>query len=291
MDHLFDEFSKSLAESVPRRESLRRLGAVFAGAVLSPLAAGTAWAAGKQAPAQDPCKAFCDRCSKGAPRNQCLTACRACNNTPSRLCGGCGTHACCGAGTTCCSGRCADLDSDVNHCGACGNVCDEVVGPHLHSTCINGSCEYDCDEGAVLCNGVCTLDSENCGACGNVCPESAPYCLSGRCTCAPWQTECGNACVDLDFDRANCGACGVQCAASETCVEGLCEECEAGTGMRVCGNSCVILQSDPFNCGACGNVCGPDTPECMNGVCGDYCPPGLTLCFGLYCADLYWSWD
>ena len=46
MDHLFDEFSKSLAESVPRRESLRRLGAVFAGAVLSPLGMGTAWAAG-----------------------------------------------------------------------------------------------------------------------------------------------------------------------------------------------------------------------------------------------------
>jgi hypothetical protein len=53
MDHLFDEFSKSLAESVPRRESLRRLGAVFAGAVLSPLGLGTAWA-GKA----DPCAAF-----------------------------------------------------------------------------------------------------------------------------------------------------------------------------------------------------------------------------------------
>jgi hypothetical protein len=31
MDHLFDEFSKSLAESVPRRESLQRLGAGRAG--------------------------------------------------------------------------------------------------------------------------------------------------------------------------------------------------------------------------------------------------------------------
>ena len=50
MDHLFDEFSKSLAESVPRRESLRRLGAVFAGAVLSPLGLGTAWAGRR-----DPC--------------------------------------------------------------------------------------------------------------------------------------------------------------------------------------------------------------------------------------------
>ena len=60
MDHLFDEFSKSLAESLPRRESLRRLGAVFAGAVLSPLGLQTAWAAGT-----DPCVAFC-KCRKKA---------------------------------------------------------------------------------------------------------------------------------------------------------------------------------------------------------------------------------
>jgi hypothetical protein len=45
MENLFDEFSKSLAESVPRRESLRRLGAVFAGAVLGPLGLQTAVAA------------------------------------------------------------------------------------------------------------------------------------------------------------------------------------------------------------------------------------------------------
>ena len=49
MDDLFDEFSKSLAESVPRRESLRRLRVVLAGAVLSPLGLGAAWA-GRQDP-------------------------------------------------------------------------------------------------------------------------------------------------------------------------------------------------------------------------------------------------
>src|SRR5262249_12174792 len=47
MDHLIDEFSKSLAESLPRRESLRRLGAVFAGAVLGPLGLETAWRASR----------------------------------------------------------------------------------------------------------------------------------------------------------------------------------------------------------------------------------------------------
>jgi hypothetical protein len=78
MDHLFDEFSKSLGESVPRRESLRRLGAVFAGAVLSPLGLGTVWAG------TDPCRAFC-KCSNRAQQSQCLTACRACSGNTSRI--------------------------------------------------------------------------------------------------------------------------------------------------------------------------------------------------------------
>ena len=40
MGDLFDE----LSGSVPRRESLRWLGAVFAGTMLSTLGKGTAWA-------------------------------------------------------------------------------------------------------------------------------------------------------------------------------------------------------------------------------------------------------
>ena len=55
MTNHWDEFSKSLAEkSVPRRQSLRLLGAALAGAILSPLGMGTAWAGGR-----DPCKDFC----------------------------------------------------------------------------------------------------------------------------------------------------------------------------------------------------------------------------------------
>ncbi len=42
MENRFDAFSKSLAESVSRRDTLRRLGALFAGAVLSPLVLGAA---------------------------------------------------------------------------------------------------------------------------------------------------------------------------------------------------------------------------------------------------------
>ena len=59
-----DEFSKLLAESVSRRESLRRIGAVLAGTVLSSLGVGTAWAA-----RPDRCGAFCRWCSTKAQRN------------------------------------------------------------------------------------------------------------------------------------------------------------------------------------------------------------------------------
>lgn len=45
MTHHWDEFSRSLAEkSVPRRQSLRQLGATLAGALLGPLGAQTVWA-------------------------------------------------------------------------------------------------------------------------------------------------------------------------------------------------------------------------------------------------------
>jgi hypothetical protein len=49
MDHLFNGFSKSLPESMPRHESLRRLRVVLAGAVLSPLGLETVWAGRRDA--------------------------------------------------------------------------------------------------------------------------------------------------------------------------------------------------------------------------------------------------
>src|SRR6187401_2201484 len=144
MDRFYDEFSKSLAAAVPRRESLRRMAAVFAGAVLSQFGLGTAWAAG-----QNPCVAFCNRCSKGTKRNQCLAACQACNGNTGRLGGSCGSYVCCQAAT--CSGVCSDLKSDPN-CGACGNNCGANG-----LTCCGNHC-------ADLAN-----DFDNGGACGAGC--------------------------------------------------------------------------------------------------------------------------
>jgi hypothetical protein len=185
MDQLFDELTKSLSQAVPRRESLRRLGAVFAGAVLSPLGIETAWAA-----RQDPCKAFC-KCRNAQQQNKCLAACNACNKDTSRLCGACGTYVCCA-----------------------------LPGPNEFGACISGTCQYSCSEGSVRCSGTCTeveTDPDNCGACGNVCPVWAPYCSDGIC----FDTNCGGA--DLNWDSSNCGTCGNVCPWGTACVWGFCE--------------------------------------------------------------------
>src|SRR5262249_960680 len=171
MDHLFDEFSRSLSKSLPRRESLRRLGAVFAGAVLCPLGLETAWAAR----ALDPCKAFC-KCRNAKQQNQCLAACKACSANTSPLARSCRTSVSCFVAS--CKGACSDLAHDPN-CGACGNDC-RVYG----ETCCGNYC-------ADLAN-----DVFNCGRCGNVCPEPLPgevvACISGACIydCAPGTVDC-----------------------------------------------------------------------------------------------------
>jgi hypothetical protein len=219
-DHI-DELSKSLAEEpIPRRESLRRLGAALAAALLSPLGVQTA----RAGPA-DPCKIFCNQCPKSL-RSRCLTACRACNGDPSHLCTDCWTYACCDSGETCCGNSCHDLASYFDHCGACYSDCDDP-GPYEDGACVNGQCKYWCVEGAVVCNGECSLldqDPNNCGACGNVCADETPVCINGTCVeCPGGTTNCGGYCANLAIDWWNCGACGNACFYYDACVAGTCE--------------------------------------------------------------------
>lgn len=249
MNHPWDEFSKSLADdSLPRRQALRWLGAALAGAVLHRFGPSEAWA-GKN---QDPCQAFCNRCSNKAQQNQCLTACRACNGATSRLGGACGNYTCCSTavcngacsdlrsnpncgacgndcrvyGETCCGTYCADLVNDFDNCGSCGRRCPDP-GPYEFGECIGGACLYACVEGAVTCNGVCSVldsDPNNCGACGNVCPGPNPYCSEGVCGSCPEGTQyCGGGCADILWDGTNCGACGHVCQPLEFCSWGSCE--------------------------------------------------------------------
>lgn len=75
-----------------------------------------------------------------------------------------------------CGATCADLQNDVNHCGACDNECE--VG----SSCVEGECAC----AGESCDGVCAdlqSDARHCGACGNVC-SSHQECVAGECQAA-----------------------------------------------------------------------------------------------------------
>jgi stigma-specific protein Stig1 len=258
MTHPWDEFSKSLAEEVPRRESLRRFGAVLAGIVLGPLAAGTARAGGKGKPvrngphaATDPCKTFC-KCRNKAQQNACLAACKACGGDTRRLCGACGSY------------YCADLANDVSNCGACGHVCPPP-GPYEYGACVNGRCVYQCVDGAVRCNGTCTFlgsDPDNCGACGNVCSGPNPSCYQGACgNCVP---NCPDGWCGGDGCGGECGCPeGFECGETGWCVGGD-EPCPGGG--TFCNGICTNISFDPLNCGGCGIVCAAGE-ACFGGVC------------------------
>jgi hypothetical protein len=280
MTNRWDEFSKSLAdESLPRRETLRRLGLAITATVLSPLGAEFA-RAGKHPkapprppkPPQDPCKSFC-QCRNKKQLDQCLKACNACGKSPQRLGGNCGNYFCCGAGQISCGSYCADLAYDPDNCGACGYVCDEP-GPSEDGACIDGRCVYACVEGAVDCDGACTFlsgDPHNCGRCGNVCPGSASYCDQGVCICPSGATLCDEQCVDLRSDPDNCGACGAVCPSSAPyCIEGACADAQCGPGLTWCAPHCVDLMTSGFHCGACYNQCA-QLEACSAGTCQGLC--------------------
>jgi hypothetical protein len=214
MSQQFDEFSKSLAdETLPRRESLRRLGAAFAGALFGTIGLEKAVGAGNT----DPCTTFC-KCSKTKQKNACIAACRNCGSDPRWLCGNC-------------SGGyvCTDLANDGYNCGACGYECEEP-GSYEYGACIDGRCVYACVEGADYCDGACipvAWDPDNCGACGKVCPANAPYCNRGACSvCRQGFAHCNGQCIDVGWDPLNCGGCGVQCGEAETCAAGYCQPVE-----------------------------------------------------------------
>jgi alpha-tubulin suppressor-like RCC1 family protein len=231
-----------------------------------------------------------------------------------RLCrGGVCVIACmatgCPAGQTCCTGGCVDTQSNVEHCGACGNTC---VAPNGTPVCRAGTCAVGtCDEGFADCDGAasngCEVDTRltaaHCGGCGRECaavPGAVATCERSTCqsTCVRGSGDCdrntANGCeTNLAADVAHCGACGNRCPnpprASAACTEGVCGigACEMGYGNcdRDAANGCETnLRTSSSHCGACGMACAAGL-VCEAGRCVAPCPSGFTRC-GETCAAL-----
>ena len=189
-----------------------------------------------------------------------------------------GSEQTCEVGMIACGGGvCANVVSDSQNCGSCGNVCPSGV------TCALGRC--DCEAPMLGCDGLCvdpSSDMEHCGACGNAC-GAGESCLSGSCVveCDEPAVRCANpdpdgprfVCADTASDAMNCGGCGTRCAGGAICEEG---RCACPSGQVNCSGVCTDVSTDANNCGACLNSCGADG-VCMAGACSS-CGTGLSAC-------------
>ncbi len=116
----------------------------------------------------------------------------------------CVSGACrCTGGKTDCLNKCADLQTDVQHCGACFADCA------LDEQCFAGTCCRPAD----VCSGRCVdkqTDPRNCGTCGTSC-SSTQECRSGSCVAVGG--SCNPAFCPGGFGTPCClgpnGPCGV----------------------------------------------------------------------------------
>lgn len=110
-----------------------------------------------------------------------------------------------------CGLQCADLATDTQNCGGCGQRCDSGEICHM-ARCVRR------DIGSRLAHG--RLDRR-----GRV--QLANPCSDGT-------TRCGDDCFTLNSNARNCGACGYACGTGERCLQGRCVSALAwrvGVGM------------------------------------------------------------
>ena len=141
----------------------------------------------------------------------------------------------CPAGQTPCDGVCVDLATDMDNCGACGEVCESSL---VGVACIEGECVR------VTCPALLT----DCGTGGEPLPVE-------------------EHCFDLQTDPFNCGECGNACAtgacANGTCTQDVDEGPDDGSGeLGDLGDACSeVLPCRPeYVCA--GGVCSePDEDD------------------------------
>jgi hypothetical protein len=241
-------------------------------------------------PAQ-PCCTLSAPCGMGLMCNGATHTCSgACGTSGLACCPGgtcaaplvCRAGACasCPGGTTACSASCVNLNTDVQNCGRCGNVCGAGL------VCVGGACQ--CAPPTVACGTSCVdlaTDAAHCGSCTNA--------------CATGQSCCSSACTDTTSDVNNCGACGHACGSGFLCVAGACMPCGQSSqlccAMMTCavGLACELSRFTRDDrctaCGAAGEVCCAGSScnagaVCSSGFCAACGRESQPCCAGNSCS-------
>jgi hypothetical protein len=200
----------------------------------------------------------------------------------------------CGLGLTQCDYICVDLDTDLEHCGSCGNQCSY---PNAQALCQGGGCSLGpCNADWEDCNqeesdGCETLlgTVDDCSDCDDACQfdHAMASCQAGVCVMG----ECEDGFGDCNTDPQDgcetalnvpetCGACDHSCPAGEACHQGECV-LQCPDGLMNCSGACIDPQSDPYHCGGCDQACQlPNaSSSCQAGACVvDQCDSGYFDC-------------
>ena len=200
-----------------------------------------------------------------------------------------------------------DTQSDLEHCGACGNVC---TFPNGRLTCAAGVCQVDgCLDGWFDVNG------DPADGCEVPCVRSN----GGVEVCDTLDNDCDGRVdegTDLQNDSTNCGVCGNVCAydnAQGACVAGRCrlERCNPGwaDANQSLADGCEFVCPNPSD----GELCNESDDDCDGrtdegfdlltdidhcGGCNQACemPNAIPLCNGgrceiVGCVDDYFDLD
>ena len=161
---------------------------------------------------------------------------------------GCNQQQPCQPGFACCNDACVDLQTDINNCGACDNVCTFA---NASAVCTDGMCTLDaCDNGWQNCDQNDANGCEQQGTCACV-PGSQQSCYTG-----PQGTEnvgvCKSGMQTCNAQGTGWGPCmGEVLPGNEICGNGLDDDCDAvadedpdddGDGWTVCGGDCCDVQ-------------------------------------------------
>jgi hypothetical protein len=263
MDSPFDVLAKTvaLAEGMPRREAVRRVGGALAAVALSSLGVGCS-SGGGRSPSMSPlppgtsstgrtpqgggtadCDDFCQllpgaqgaRCRSDAAHGAGL--CVQCAGDPLRLCptGAGGAYACCPAGDVCVDRACVSVSSLKN----CVPFCRQLPRGPQQLRCL-----ADALKGTGLCVQCAADASRLCaptsGGGAYVCCDVGVSCINGQCGCPSGQTLCGSTC----------------CASGRSCVGGRCcvpsgGFCTADTAAACCTGACTLINGTSGQQGYC----------------------------------------